>query len=57
MQGGAEIASQQLMSTADYLEKEIAEQAKCQKMFARIQTYEKLHPVSFKVRQHSCSPS
>ena len=54
-QGGAEIASHQLAGTSDYLEKEIAEATKCQELFVRIQNYEKVHPVSFKVSLLSLS--
>jgi hypothetical protein len=43
------MVGQQLSSASEYLEKEVGEAAKCQDLFQRIQTYEKVHPVSFKV--------
>jgi len=48
-QGSSDMVGQQLSSASDYLEKEVGEAAKCQDLFQRIQTYEKVHPVSFKV--------
>ncbi len=49
VQGSSDLVGQQLGSASSYLEKETAEVAKCQDLFQRIQTYEKVHPVSFKV--------
>ena len=51
-QGGGGEAGQ-LLSTQEYLEKEVVEAAKCQDLFLRIQKYEQIHPVSLKVRPSS----
>lgn len=54
VQGAPEMQRLPLIGTPEYLEKEVAEAAKCQDLFHQIQKYERAHPVSLKVGRCCC---